>query len=169
MTSIGEYTLRPARETDVPALLDIYDYEVQNGVATFDYETPSLAERIQWFRTEFGPTYPLTVAADKTDKAVGYCGIQRFNSKKGYDRTVVITLYIHRDHFRKGLGLALSKDIIAKARELGHRNIIAMIAAENKSSMTLFERLGFKTNGLFPALGFKFGRDLDVAYSQLTL
>ncbi|KAJ3153564.1 hypothetical protein HDU89_000605 [Geranomyces variabilis] len=165
MTSIGEYTLRQARETDVPALLDIYDYEVQNGVATFDCETPSLAERIQWFRTEFGPTYPLTdsFCAFLTRgqyEMVGYCGIQRFNSKKGYDRTVVITLYIHRDHFRKGLGLALSKHIIAKARDLGHRNIIAMIAAENKSSMTLFERL---------ALGFKFGRDLDVAYSQLTL
>ncbi|KAJ3159962.1 hypothetical protein HDU86_001227 [Geranomyces michiganensis] len=163
------YTLRPARESDAPALLDIYDYEVKNGVATFDYETPSLEERIAWFRTEFGPNHPLTVAVNKSDEAVGYCGIQRFNSRKGYDRTVVIAIYIHHDHFRKGLGMALSEDIIGKARDLGHRNIIAMIAAENKSSMALFKRLGFVTNGHFPALGFKFGRDLDVVYTQLTL
>ncbi|TPX59361.1 hypothetical protein PhCBS80983_g02509 [Powellomyces hirtus] len=161
-----EYKLRPGKESDVPALLEIYDYEVKNGVATFDYDTPSLEQRVQWFRTTFDATHPITVAVDKDDKAVGYCGLCRYNAKRGYDRTVEITLYIHREHQRKGLGYALTDDILKQARSLGYKDVIA---GDNKGSVTLFERFGFKTSGFFPGIGYKFGRELDVVYSQLKL
>ncbi|KAJ3022591.1 hypothetical protein HKX48_005777 [Thoreauomyces humboldtii] len=161
------YTLRPAVEADVPALRDIYDYQVKNGVATFDYETPSLEERKSWFRNNFGPAYPCIVAVDAEGAVAGYCGIYRFNAKRGYDRTVEVTLYIHHEHHRRGLGKKLLERVLGEAKAIGYKDVMALIASENAASVMLFEKFGFKPNGVFPGLGFKFGRELDVIFAQL--
>ncbi|KGQ56608.1 GNAT family acetyltransferase, partial [Gallibacterium anatis] len=41
--------IRPAQQQDLPALLAIYNHEILNGVATFDLQPKSLAERQSWF------------------------------------------------------------------------------------------------------------------------
>ena len=41
--------IRKAKKEDLKELLDIYNYEVEHGVATFDLETKTLEEREEWF------------------------------------------------------------------------------------------------------------------------
>ena len=43
-------TIRPARMEAIPALLEIYNYEVINGVATLDLNPRTLPEWEEWFR-----------------------------------------------------------------------------------------------------------------------
>ena len=40
--------IRIAQEEDVPYLLDIYNYEVLHGEATFDINPRTLSERLDW-------------------------------------------------------------------------------------------------------------------------
>lgn len=42
--------LRPARETDLPAILDIYAPYILTSTATFEYTIPSEAEFLARFR-----------------------------------------------------------------------------------------------------------------------
>ena len=42
-------TIRKSVESDLPALLDIYNHEVEHGVATFDLKPLTLEERAVWF------------------------------------------------------------------------------------------------------------------------
>ncbi|KNC97073.1 uncharacterized protein SPPG_07469 [Spizellomyces punctatus DAOM BR117] len=162
------YPIRDATEADVPGMLEIYNWCILNSVATFDYDPWTLEDRLGWFR-QFNEQRPLIVAEDASGTVVGYCGITQFNPKKGYDKTVEITLYVHHEHLRKGLGKRLAKIIIARAKALGYKNIIALVAQENEASVVLFKKLWFQQSGYFPALGYKFGRDLDVVYMQLQL
>ena len=41
--------IRIAQEEDVPYLLDIYNYEVLHGEATFDINPRTLSERLDWY------------------------------------------------------------------------------------------------------------------------
>lgn len=41
--------IRKAQEADLPALLDIYNYEVEHGTATFDLHPKTMKERRTWF------------------------------------------------------------------------------------------------------------------------
>lgn len=80
-----------------------------------------------------------------------------------------ITLYIDHRHQRKGLGKHLTNLIIERARSLGYKDLLAIIAGENEGSITLFRNLGFQQAGFFQGIGHKFGRDLDVTYLQCRL
>lgn len=42
-------TIRPARESDLPELLAIYNYEVEHGVATLDLNPRTPDEWKEWF------------------------------------------------------------------------------------------------------------------------
>lgn len=41
--------IRTAKEEDMPELLDIYNYEVEHGFATFDLTPKTMEERMVWF------------------------------------------------------------------------------------------------------------------------
>jgi phosphinothricin acetyltransferase len=70
---------------------------------------------------------------------------------------------------RRGIGSILLKDLIDRARVIGHHTIIALIDGEQTPSLTLHARFGFEQVAHLKQLGLKFGRWLDVIYMQLML
>ena len=56
----------------------------------------------------------------------------------------LITLDVHPDHRRRGIGTALVTESLGKLRELGHRHATCQIATSNEASLQLHYRLGFK-------------------------
>ena len=67
------------------------------------------------------------------------------------------------------LGLDLSENMIARAKAADMHVMIAAIEAENKASVALHERLGFRLVGIHREVGNKFGRWLDLAAMELRL
>jgi phosphinothricin acetyltransferase len=62
------------------------------------------------------------------------------------------------------------QDVIASCARLGYRQMLAVIGdSANTASIGLHERLGFRMVGVHPAVGFKFGRWIDVVHMQLAL
>ena len=57
----------------------------------------------------------------------------------------------------------------AAAREIGLHAIIARICTENEASLRMTRNLGFTDAGTLHAVGFKFGRWLDVAQLELLI
>ena len=59
--------------------------------------------------------------------------------------------------------------LITDCRELGIHALIACITAENTRSCLFHEHLGFTRVSLFPEVGYKLGRRLDVVDYELLL
>ena len=60
--------------------------------------------------------------------------------------------------------------LIEHCTELGYRQMIAVIGGrETVASIRLHEALGFTHIGVFPAIGFKFGRWIDTVLMQRAL
>jgi phosphinothricin acetyltransferase len=67
------------------------------------------------------------------------------------------------------LGTALLKELVARARRLGHHTVIAVISADQPASIALHAKLGFVEAGRLREVGFKFGRWLEVVWMQRML
>jgi len=160
-------SLRPAIESDLKAINDIYNYYVLHSTCTYQEEPEPIKGRRDWFR-HHGQKHPITVAAEN-NKIVGWASLSAYHARSAYRRTVENSVYVHHGYHRRGIGSLLLEDSIARARKAGHRVIIAAIDADQPGSIALHTKFRFKKVGLFKQVGFKFGRWLDVVYMELLL
>jgi len=160
-------TIRPATKSDLKAVNDIYNHYVLHSTCTYQEEPEPLKGRQNWF-AHHSPKHPVTVALEN-NKVVGWGSLSAYHARCAYRHTVENSVYVHRDHHRQGIGTLLLGDLIARARKLGHRVIIAAIDADQPGSIALHAKFKFKKVGHFKQVGFKFGRWLNVVYMQLLL
>lgn len=161
------YHIRPASETDLVAINDIYNHFVHHSTCTYQEEPELIEDRRRWFN-HHGEKHPVIVA-EAAGRVIGWGSLSPFHPRSAYRRTVENSIYIHHDYHRRGVGSLLLEDLIARSRQLGHRVIIAGIDGEQVASMALHAKFGFEKVGHLKRVGFKFGRWLDVIYMQLSL
>ena len=159
--------IRSAAEADLAAVRDIYNHYVAHSTCTFQVEPDTEAERLAWFRGR-SAAHPVTVA-ELAGVVVGWAALSRWNARCAYAGTAEASVYVHPDHHRRGVGRALLADLIARARAAGLHTLIGGACTEQTGSLALQAALGFERVACFREVGFKFGRRLDVAYTQLML
>lgn len=160
-------SIRPAVEADLPAINAIYNHYVVHSTCTYQVATDSAEERLRWFR-ERSAVHPVTVA-EIDGEVVGWGSLNPFHRREGYARSVDDSIYIRQDSHRRGLGGLLLRDLIRRARELGHHTLLAGISSEQTASVALHEAHGFEKVGHLRQVGYKHGQWLDVITMQLML
>lgn len=164
---MGSVTIRPATEADVPAIAEIYNYEIMNGWATFDLEPKSLEDRLQWFRETQHPH--CVIVADDAGEVAGWGCLRPFRTKAAYRFTAENSVYIHQDRRGNGIGGLILARLVEIGRTNGFHSIIAGISENNEASVRLHRRFGFTDVGTEREVGYKFERWLDVTWMQLML
>lgn len=159
--------IRPATESDLVAINDIYNHYVLHSTSTYQEEPELLDDRRHWF-SHHGDKHPVIVA-EANGQVVGWGSLSAYHPRSAYRYTVENSIYIHHDHHRQGIGSRLLEDLILRARRLGHRVIIAGIDGEQAASVALHTKFHFEKAGHLRQVGFKFGRWLDVMYMELNL
>ena len=159
--------IRPASETDLVAINDIYNHYVLHSTCTYQEETETIENRRRWF-SHHGKEHPVIVAVAESH-LMGWGSLSAYHARSAYRRTVENSVYVHYQHHRKGIGSILLQELIARARGLGHRAIIAGIDADQAASVALHAKFRFEKVGHLKQVGFKFGRWLDVIYMELML
>lgn len=162
-------TIRSARADDAAAIAEIYNDAVQFTTAIWNETTVDAADRARWMEDHRAAGYPVLVAVDEADTVLGYATFGDWRAWEGYRHTVEHSVYVRSDQHRRGLGEALLRELIERARELGKHVLVAGIESGNAGSIRLHEKLGFVEVGRLPHVGAKFGRWLDLVFLQLVL
>jgi len=76
---------------------------------------------------------------------------------------------VHHDFLRQGIGSRLLTELIAAARRIGLRSILANISADQTPSIRLHEKFGFQKVAHLRQVGQKFNQWFDAVYMQLLL
>lgn len=161
--------IRPSTAADIPAIATIYGWNVLNGLGTFEEVPPTAAEMAQRRAGILGHGLPWLVY-ENAGEVVGYAYIGPFRLRAAYRYTVEDSVYIAPHAVGQGVGKALVNELITECRALGVHQVIAGIGdSGNAASVGLHRSLGFEPCGSFPAVGFKFGRWVDVLWMQLSL
>lgn len=173
--------------TTAAALLEIYAPIVRDTAISFEREAPDAAE-FAGRLASFAATHSCWIARDG-DGPIGYAYAAAFRQRVCYDWSVETSVYLHPRARGRGLARALMERVIADCRRQGRRLAIAGIVLptgckrsrlhrapcdprlpeNNRPSVELHERLGFRFVGRFKGVGSKFGRCYDVGFWQLPL
>jgi phosphinothricin acetyltransferase len=156
--------IRPAGIGDLAAINAIYNHYVLTCTCTWQVQPDSDQTRRAWFDSH-GPAHPVLVAQDGGE-VVGWGSLSPFAQREGWRHTVEDSLYVRPDCQGRGVGSRMLGELIARARALGHRSIVAVISADQKPSIALHGRLGFVERGRLLHAGRKFGTWLDAVYMQ---
>jgi phosphinothricin acetyltransferase len=161
-------SIRLARETDIPAISDIYNHIILNTTAVYQYEAQTLDMRKAWYDAKMKDGYPVFVADDE-GVVIGFSSYGPFRAWAAYKYTVENSVYVAAGQRGKGIGKLLIQPLIDSAREKGIHAIIAGIDATNDTSVRLHQSFGFKEVAHFKEVGYKFGRWLDLKFLELVM
>jgi phosphinothricin acetyltransferase len=164
---MNRLTIRDATQADAPAINDILNHYVLNSTATFITEPVTLQERLIWLGERL-KAHPV-VAAELSGALVGWGALGSFRTRAAYAYTVEISVYVHGDFHRRGIGRAIAEELLTRARALGHHVVVGGCCSESTASIALLQSFGFSQVGQFRQVGRKFDRWLDVVFFELLL
>jgi len=161
--------IRDVAEADMPAITDIYADAVLNGVSSWEYDPPELAEMIRRREVILGAGYPYRVA-EHEDAVVGYAYASAYRPRPGYTHTAETSIYVSPTTQRLGVGRRLLADLITQCETRGYRQAVAIVGdSENTQSIDFHLKMGFEQVGLVRSIGFKFNRWMDQVILQKAL
>ena len=161
-------SLRAAQESDAQAVAEIYNYEVENTTATFDLVRRTIDAQREWLAARTG-AFSAIVAHHAEHGVIGFAALSTYRDRAGYRTTVENSVYVRRDHQRRGVGRLLLGSLVELARDSGFHTIIARIDSQSHGSLALHRSLGFTEIGVEREIGRKFGRWLDSVIMQKML
>lgn len=162
-------TIRPAEKRDVPALLEIYNYEVEHGVATLDLHPRTLHEWEEWF-SEHQTASHFILTAEADGKPAGYASLSEYRQKEAFSSTAELSVYISPDYRRRGIASALTGAVLERARKLPElHSVVSVITAGNEASEKFHAKFGFRFCGTMHEVGFKHGKYQDIDNFELFL
>lgn len=159
--------IRKAERKDIPSLLEIYNYEVRNGVATLDINEKTIQQWTEWFESHNIKNHPLIVSEDE-GMIKGYASLSSYREKEAYASTVELSIYVHPDFRGQGVGKELMSEILgmAKADSTIH-TVVSVITSGNAVSEKLHDKFGFEFCGKIREAGVKHGKLVDISNYQL--
>lgn len=110
-----------------------------------------------------------TARGESGGAVLGYAAYGEWRAFDGYRLSAEHSVYVRKDARGQGVGAALLRELVARARAAGLHVLVAAISGDNAGSIRLHERLGFVRVGRMPEVGAKFGRWLDLELLQLVL
>lgn len=156
-------------EAHAPAVREIFNDAIENTTALYDYRPRSLATVLQWFGAKARDSYPVLAAVDSDGALLGFASYGPFRAWPAYKYSIEHSLYVHRDHRRRGVGRLLLQQLVQHASQRGYRAMIGGIDATNAASIALHLAQDFMHAGTIRDAGYKFGRWLDLAFYERLL
>ena len=157
-----------AGENHLPGILAIYNHAVEHSTAIWNDVLVDLENRREWWRARAQAGFPIFVAV-ADDDVLGYASYGPFRPFDGYRLTVEHSVYVEEGARRRGVASALLAALEEHARAAGMHVMVGGIAADNKPSLRLHQKLGFEESARMKEVGQKFGRFLDLVLMQKLL
>ena len=160
--------IRSASAGDMPYITAIYAGFVATSTATFEITPPDETEMLKRRQAVLDRGLPY-LAAELEGFIVGFSYASQFRAREGYRFTVEDSIYVRPDCIGHGVGKLLLGELIAQCQARGCHSMVACICGVNPVSEALHASLGFKTAGLLPEVGKKFGQWLNMQMMQRNL
>ncbi len=148
--------IRDAVKADLPSIVTIYNAAIPCQMVTADFTPVTIESRLAWFEAHTSSHHPLWVI-DINGTVAGWLGFQPFYGRPAYQSTAELSLYVHPDCQRMGIGRKLLGQAIETAPALKLATLLGFIFADNHPSLKLFQQFDFEQWGYLPRVA-KFDR-----------
>ncbi|MEL7271270.1 MAG: N-acetyltransferase family protein [Bacteroidota bacterium] len=127
--------------SDWSIVAQIYEEGIQTGIATFETQAPSYEDWDKAHETS------CRLVAKKENTIMGWAAISQVSSRCVYGGVGEVSIYIGQAYRGQSVGLMLLKALIQESEATGYWTLQSGIFPENKASIKLHERAGFRFLG----------------------
>lgn len=156
--------IRIATEKDLPAILEIYRPYVEQGTASFEYETPSLVAFTERFRA-ITERFPWLVW-EEDGQVVGYAYGSAPFERAGYAWSAEASIYIRSDCHGRGIGKKLYAALEELLFAMGYQVVYAIVTDENRESIAFHKAVGYTQVAHLKNCAWKFKKSLGIIYLE---
>lgn len=156
--------IRLAHAEDARAIQAIYAPVVSHTPISFETIPPSIEEMRQRIEHTLN-NFPWLVYEDKGE-LLGYAYASQHRVRSAYQWSVDVSIYIHEQSHRQGIGRKLYTALFELLREQGFYNVYAGITLPNPASVALHEAMGMQPLGVYQKVGYKLGAWYDSGWWQ---
>lgn len=162
-----DLVIREACGEDGAAISEIYAPYVRETPISFEEEAPGAAAMSERIRATLLQC-PYLVG-EIGGRVVGYAHAAQHRARASYRWSVDTSVYLDRNHTRRGIGRALYQALFPLLARQGFVTAFAGVTLPNPASVGLHESLGFKPVGVYKDVGYKHGAWHDVGWWRLPL
>lgn len=157
---ISEAVVRGAGESDLKAILEIYNQGIEDRIDTLETEKKDLSYMTEWFKQH--QTRYSAVVAEEGKNIIGWASLNPYNNRCAYNGVADLSVYISREFRGKGAGGKLLSTLEAKARENNFHKLVLFTFPFNGLGQGLYKKMGFREVGIFQNQGVLDGKFVDV-------
>jgi len=143
-------------ESDWPAVRDIYLDGIRSGNATFETDSPD------WQTWDASHLEQPRLVALGERQVRGWAALSPVSKRRVYAGVAEVSVYVAEHARGKGIGLHLLEELVQQSEEHGLWTLQAGIFPENKSSIAIHEKCGFRIVGSREKIGKQNDRWRDV-------
>jgi len=127
--------------SDQDPVLEIYRLGLESGLATFETQVPT------WKHWDELHHSRCRLVARCNQKVVGWVALSPVSKRSVYAGVAEVSIYIHPEYQRHGVGKALMTELIRCSQDAGFWTLQASIFPENQASQALLLKCGFRIVG----------------------
>jgi len=139
--------ISPMLTTDWEAVKKIYEEGIATGNATFQQTAPAWQE---WDRAHIASC---RLVAKDNDTVAGWAALSPVSVRPVYAGVAEVSIYIAMQERGKGIGSLLMQSLVASSEQNGFWTLQAGIFPENKASISLHLKSGFRIVGRRERIG----------------
>jgi L-amino acid N-acyltransferase YncA len=139
--------VRLATRSDASSIARIYNEGIEERIATFETE-PRTAAQIEAQLADKGERYP-TVVVERDRRVVAWATVGAYRARPCYAGTGEHSVYVERAARGSGAGLAALEGLFRACQGRGFWKLVSRIFPENRASLLLHERAGFRVVGVY--------------------
>lgn len=148
--------IKHIQPSDWQLIAAIYKLGIETGYATFETKIPSWK---QWNETHIKTC---RLAAWLENKIVGWAALSPVSNRWVYRGVAEVSVYVDTHYSGKGVGTMLLQKLIRESEKAGFWTLQSGVFPENKASIKLHKKLGFREIGYREKIGkLKNGTWLD--------
>lgn len=155
-----EYQIAPLLLHHWDEIRFIYQKGLETGDATFETSIPDWDS----WNSAYLPCCRLVICHNKM--VAGWAALSKVSQRCIYQGVAEVSIYIHPEFHGLGLGNVLLRQLIAKSEKNSIWTLQAGIFPENKASIRLHEKNGFRIIGIREKIGKMSNRWRDVVLME---
>lgn len=133
--------IRHMHKTDWEDVARIYEEGISTGFATFEQQAPTYES---WDQAH---VESCRLIAEEDGHILGWAALSPVSGRCVYGGVGEVSIYIGTESRGKGVGKALLKKLVTESENAGFWTIQSGIFPENKGSIALHEKVGFRFIG----------------------
>jgi len=133
--------IRPLQKKDWNIVRRIYQEGIDTGMATFETQVPD------WETWDLKFLKKCRIVAEREGEVLGWATLSATSKREVYRGVAEVSIYVDLDCTQKGIGSVLMSALIKSSEEEKFWTLQSSVFTENKGSILLHEKFGFRVVG----------------------